>query len=58
VQRATKLRILEFVAPIFLGVGFLFKIVYNVAFAWWLDLGFDERRIVHYLMKSQQTCIS
>ena len=36
-QRATKLRILEFVAPVFLGVGFIIKMVYNLAFAWWLD---------------------
>ena len=36
-QRATKLRILEFVALVFLGVGFIVKMVYNTAFAWWLE---------------------
>jgi hypothetical protein len=28
---------LDFVAPIFLGVGFIIKMVYNITFAWWLD---------------------
>jgi hypothetical protein len=37
VQRATKLRILELVGPVFLGVGFIIKMLYNVAFSWWLD---------------------
>jgi hypothetical protein len=37
VQRATKLRLLDFVAPVFLGVGFIVKMVYTLAFAWWLD---------------------
>jgi hypothetical protein len=37
VQRATKARILEFVAPVVLGVGFIIKMVYNLVFAWWLD---------------------
>lgn len=36
-QRATKLRLLDFVAPVFLGIGFIVKMVYNLAFAWWLD---------------------
>jgi hypothetical protein len=37
VQRETKLRILEAVTPVFLFVGFVIKMVYNTAFAWWLD---------------------
>lgn len=37
VQRATKLRIVEFAAPFFLGIGFFIKTFYNVVFAWWLD---------------------
>jgi hypothetical protein len=37
VQRAIKLRLLDFVAPVFLGIGFVVKRVYNLAFAWWLD---------------------
>ena len=36
-QRATKRRILESLAPVFLGLGFVIKMVYNIAFAWWLD---------------------
>jgi hypothetical protein len=37
VQRATKLRIVEFTAPFFLGIGFIVKMLNKVAFAWWLD---------------------
>ena len=37
VQRATKLGIVEFAAPIFLGIGFIVKMLNKVAFAWWLD---------------------
>ena len=37
VQHATKRRLLEFVAPVFLSIGFVFKILYNIAFARWLD---------------------
>jgi hypothetical protein len=37
VQRETKHRILLFFAPVLLGVGFIVKMVYNAAFAWWLD---------------------
>jgi len=37
VQRATKARILEFTRALFVGTGFTVKVVYNVAFAWWLD---------------------
>ena len=36
-QQATKTRILEFTRPLFLGLGFTVKMIYNVAFAWWLD---------------------
>lgn len=36
VQKATKLRILEFLRPLILGIGFAFKVVYYVVFAWWL----------------------
>jgi hypothetical protein len=28
---------LEFTRPLFVGIGFAVKMVYNVAFAWWLD---------------------
>jgi hypothetical protein len=37
VQRATSVRILEFARPLFVGIGFAVKMVYDVAFAWWLD---------------------
>lgn len=37
VQKATKIRILEFLRPLVLGVGFAFKVFYYVVFAWWLD---------------------
>ena len=36
-QQATKLRILDFLSPVILGVGFIIKMLYTVAFAWWLD---------------------
>ncbi|MBZ5598739.1 MAG: hypothetical protein LAN83_10485 [Acidobacteriia bacterium] len=28
---------LKFLTPLFLGLGFIVKLVYNIAFAWWLD---------------------
>jgi hypothetical protein len=37
VQKATKLRVLQLLAPFFLGLGFAIKIVYTLVFAWWLD---------------------
>jgi len=37
VDRARKRRILEFLAPLLLGIGFIVKLVYTIAFAWWLD---------------------
>jgi hypothetical protein len=37
VDRGRKLRILKFLTPLILGVGFIVKLVYNIAFAWWLD---------------------
>jgi hypothetical protein len=36
VQKATQVRILEFLRPLILGLGFAFKVVYLVMFAWWL----------------------
>lgn len=36
-QQTTKRRLLEFVAPFFLGIGFIIKTVYYILFAWWLD---------------------
>ena len=67
-KRATKLRILEFVAPVFLGVGFIVKMVYNVAFAWWLDpwlqrkanraLADDIRANLDFLISQAQVDIS
>lgn len=36
-QQATKRRLVEFVAPLFLGIGFIIKVVYYILFAWWLD---------------------
>ena len=36
-KRATKLRVLDFVTPVFLGAGFIIKLIYNVTLAWWLD---------------------
>jgi hypothetical protein len=37
VDRIAKRRVLRFLTPLFLGLGFLVKLVYNIAFAWWLD---------------------
>lgn len=36
-QKATKLRILEFFGPLIVGIGFVFKVVYHAFFAWWLN---------------------
>ena len=36
-DRATKRRIVELLTPVLLGVGFIVKMVYKIAFAWWLD---------------------
>lgn len=35
-QQATKNRILALVAPLTLGLGFLFKVFLNILFGWWL----------------------
>jgi hypothetical protein len=37
VQKATKLRLLELLAPFFLGLGSFVKVVYIGVFGWWLD---------------------
>jgi hypothetical protein len=37
VQKATKLRILAFLRPFILSIGFAVKVIYNVVFTWWLD---------------------
>ena len=37
VQKASKARVLEFLRPLVLGVGFAFKAVYYIVFAWWLS---------------------
>jgi hypothetical protein len=37
VQKATKLRILDFFRPLILGIGFAFKAGYFIFFAWWLN---------------------
>lgn len=36
-QRATKIRVLELLRPLILGLGFAFKVVYYALFAWWLS---------------------
>ena len=36
-QRATKPRIAEFIAPFVLGLGLIIKTLYRVIFGWWLD---------------------
>jgi hypothetical protein len=36
VQRATKVRLLECLRPLILGLGFAFKVIYYALFAWWL----------------------
>jgi hypothetical protein len=43
VQKATKLRILDFLAPLILGIGFALKVVYYVVFAWWLGPWLDHK---------------
>jgi hypothetical protein len=37
VQQATKRRIVEFATPIFVGIGFIVRMLNRVAFKWWLD---------------------
>lgn len=36
-QKATKVRILQLLKPVILGLGFAVKIIYYVVFAWWLS---------------------
>jgi hypothetical protein len=36
-DRGSKRRVLEFLGPTFLGIGFIVKLFYNIAFGWWLD---------------------
>ena len=36
-DRAGKRRVLDFLAPLFLGVGFVANVFYKITFAWWLD---------------------
>jgi hypothetical protein len=43
VQKATKLRILQFFGPLILGIGLVFKVVYYVLFAWWLGPWLDHK---------------
>ena len=42
-QKATKLRILDFFSPLILGIGFAFKVVYYIFFAWWLNPWLDRK---------------
>jgi hypothetical protein len=37
VQKAIKLWVLKLLAPLFLGLGFVIKLLYTLFFAWWLD---------------------
>ncbi len=37
VDATAKSRVLDFLSPIFLGIGSFVKLVYSLAFAWWLD---------------------
>jgi hypothetical protein len=43
VQRRNKLRLLDLFAPVVLGIGFFFKVVYVVFFGWWLDPRLQRR---------------
>ena len=36
-DRAGKRSILDFLAPLFLGIGFVVKLFYKITFSWWLD---------------------
>ena len=36
-DRAGKGRVLDFLAPLFLGIGFVVKLFHKITFAWWLD---------------------
>jgi hypothetical protein len=36
VRNTTKLRVLEFLRPLILGLGFVFKVVFSALFGWWL----------------------
>lgn len=66
-QQTTKRRLLEFVAPFFLKIGFIIKIVYYILFAWWLDpwlrrkanraLLDDITKNLYYLVSDPQTCV-
>lgn len=42
-RKTTKLRILEFFGPLILGIGFAFKVVYYIFFAWWLNPWLDHK---------------
>ena len=42
-QKATKLRILEFFGPLIRGIGFAFNVVYYAFFAWWLNPWLDRK---------------
>ena len=66
-QKATKLRILEIFRPLILGIGFVFKMVSWVLFAWWLGPLLDRkanRELVDdvtrnlYFLVSEPTSIS
>jgi hypothetical protein len=43
VQKATKLRVLELLRPVILGIGFGFKALYYVVFSWWLNPWLDRK---------------
>jgi hypothetical protein len=48
-QRAIKSRVVEFVLrPLFIGIGFIVKMVYSVTFAWWLDPWMQRKANVLY----------
>jgi hypothetical protein len=61
VQQATKFRILEFFAPLIRGIGFVFKVVYNVFFEWWLGPWLDHkanRELVDDVMRNLYFLVS
>jgi hypothetical protein len=65
VQKSTQARIFGFLSPLILGLGFAFKIVYYVTFAWWMapwlrhkanrELVSDIERCLYFLISGPST---
>ena len=64
-RQETKRQLLEFLRPLFLGIAFIFKVLYYILLAWWLDpwlrrkanheLIDDVTRNLYFLVSDAQT---